>query len=127
MKEREDKEIQLQKSKRAEERTATKMYKEKERQEKRVAREKAKVVREKEKAEQAAERARQKEAQNAKKALKLPQKGKRPASKPPKGDTKQKKQVVEPVGGGEASDVVLAALPVTTRRGRNVKLLDKNK
>ncbi|KAF2742948.1 DDE-domain-containing protein [Sporormia fimetaria CBS 119925] len=123
VKEREDKEIQLQKSKRAEERRAAKIPKEKERQEK----QKAKVVMEKEKAEQAAERARQKEAQNAEKSLKLPQKGKRPTSKPPRGDIKQKKQVVEPAGGGEASDVVLAAPSVTTRRGRNVTLPDRYK
>ena len=127
VKEREEKELQLQKSERIKQRKANKVYKEKIAQEKRVAREEAKVVSEKEKADQVAERARQKKAQNAKKAIKSSQKGKRPASKPPRGDIKQKKQVVEPVGGGEASGVASAAPPITTRRGRNVKLPGKYK
>ena len=113
------------KAERAEVGAANKLLKEKldrQKQERRVEREKAKAVREKEKADQAAKRARQKKAQNAEKAIELSQKGKRPASKPPRGDIKQKKQVVEPVGGGEASGVASAAPPITTRRGRNVKL-----
>jgi hypothetical protein len=74
-----------------------------------------------------AERDRQREAQNAKKPIKLSQKGKRQASKPPRGDIKQKKQMVDAVGSKEALGVASAAPPVTTRRGRNIKLPSKYK
>ena len=74
-----------------------------------------------------AKRARQQEAQNAEKAIKLSQKGKRPASRPSTAAIKKKKQKVDAVGGGEASGVALAAPPKTTRRGRNVNLPDKYK
>ncbi|KAF2201574.1 hypothetical protein GQ43DRAFT_471665 [Delitschia confertaspora ATCC 74209] len=63
VKEREEKELQLQKSERAELKKAPQLYKLKIAQEKRVARAEAKVVREKEKAEQAANRAQKQKAQ----------------------------------------------------------------
>ncbi|KAK1807517.1 hypothetical protein LTR12_018135 [Friedmanniomyces endolithicus] len=80
VKEREEKEKQLQNAKSAELKKAAQLYKLNIAEEKRVAREAAKVVREKEKAGKAgqvAERARQREAQNAAKALQLSPKGNR--------------------------------------------------
>jgi hypothetical protein len=86
-----------------------------------------KVVREKDKAEQVAERARQRQAQTATRALQSSQKGKRKTLQPLKQDTKRRKQVVDAVGSGEASEAGSAALPKTTRRGRKVGLPDKYK
>ncbi|KAF1969453.1 hypothetical protein BU23DRAFT_582664 [Bimuria novae-zelandiae CBS 107.79] len=95
----------------AELRKAAKLYKEKIAEEKRVGREAAKVAREKERAKKAAERARQKEA----------------PSQPPTQSNKRQKRVVDAVATKEALSAVLVALPKTTRRGRNVKLLSKYK
>jgi hypothetical protein len=128
--EREEKELQLQKAKSAEIKKAAQLYKLKITREKRVAREAAKVVREKEKTEKAkqvAERARQRDAQNTIKALRLSKESKRKASQPLEQNTKRKKQVVDAVGGGEASEAALAAPSKTTRHGRNVKLPDRYK
>ena len=69
IREREEKDQQLQKVDRAELKKAAKLYKEKIRQEKRVAREAARKEKEKERAEKAAQRAAQKSARNAEKAL----------------------------------------------------------
>lgn len=74
--------------------------------------EKTKAFREKEKTAQVAERDRQRGAQNTNK---------------PRGDIKRKKQIVDAVGDKEVTRVTSAAPPVTTRRGRNVKLQDKCK
>ena len=107
---------------------ASKLYKEKLDQEKRVAREALKVEREKakaDKAKQAAERARQQEARNAEKSLQLPQKGKRKASRPPIQSKKRQKRVVAAVGGAKAAEVSAAPPTVTTSRGRSVNLPSK--
>ena len=69
IREREEKDQQLQKADRAELKKAAKLYKEKIQQEKRVAREVARKEKEKEKAEKAAQRAAQKSARDAEKAL----------------------------------------------------------
>jgi len=127
IKEREEKEQQLQKAETAELRKAAKLYKEKIAQEKRVAREAAKVAREEERAEKAAERARKKEACNTAKAIKSTQKGKRKASQPPTQSNKRQKRVADTIATEEASGAILAALPKTTRSGRNVKLPSKYK
>lgn len=121
-KEREKKELQLQKAEAAELKKAAQLCKEKIAQEKREAREAAKAVREKEKAEQAAEKERQKQARDAAKALQLSQKGKRKASRPPAQKSKRQKRVVDAVGSGEASGAASPPPAVTTRRGRNVTL-----
>jgi hypothetical protein len=130
VKEREEKELQLQKAESAKLKKAAQLYKLKIAQEKRVAREAAKAVREKEKTERAkqvAERARQRDAQNTMKALQLSKKSKRKALQPLEQNTKRKKQVVDAVDGGEASRAALAAPSKTTRHGRNVKLPDRYK
>ena len=103
------------------------MYKEQIAQEKRVEREAAKVVKEKEKAEKATNAAEKLRQRDAAKAIQLSQKGKRKASRPPKQTIKRKKQVVDTLDGEESSGVAPAALPVTTRRGRNVTLPSKYK
>jgi hypothetical protein len=130
VKKREEKELQLQKAESAERKKAARLYKLEIAEEKRAAREAAKEVREKEKAEKAkqvAERARQREAQTATRALQSSQKAKRKALQPLKQDSKRRKQVVDAVDSGEASEAALAARPKTTRRGRNVRLPDKHK
>ena len=71
IREREEKDQQLQKADRAELKKSAKLYKEKIQQEKRIAREVAKKEKEKEKAEKAAQRAAQKSAYDAEKALQL--------------------------------------------------------
>jgi hypothetical protein len=124
IKERDEEEEKQKKAERAKVRAANKLLKEKldrQKQERRVEREKAKAAKEKEKADRVAERDRQREAQNAKKPIKLSQRGKRKALQPLEQNIKRKKQVVDAVGGEEALGVASAALPVTTRRGRNVR------
>ena len=118
--ERTKQELQLQKAESAELKKAAQLYKLKIAEEKRVAREAANKVKKKEQAEQTAERARQKEAQNAKKALQLSRKDKRPASRPPKRVIKRQKQMVDAVDGKVVVEAASAALTVTTRRGRDV-------
>ena len=107
------------------------MYKAGVLQEKRVARAKAKVAREQEKAEQAASRAQKQSAQKAEKALqqriKLADKGKKKATRLPVGANEQKKQALKVVSGMEDPGVASAAQPVTTRRGRNIKVPNKYK
>ena len=103
------------------------MYKEQIAQEKRVEREAAKVVKEKEKAEKATNAAEKLRQRDAAKALQLSQKGKRKASRPPKQTIKRKKQVVDTLDNEEYSGGASAALPVTTRRGRNVTLPSRYK
>ena len=128
VREREEKELQLQKAESAELKRVAKLYKEKIAGERRVAREAAKVARDEEKAEKAeqvAERARQREAQNAAKARQFSVKRKRKALKPLKQATKRTKQVVDAVGRAEASSAASLALPTTTRYGRNVDLPQK--
>lgn len=130
LKEREQKEQQLQKAETAGLKKAAQLYKLKIAEEKRVARQVAKVAREKEKAEKAeqvAARARQRAVQNAEKALRLSPKGKRKDSRPPTQHTKRRKLVVDAVGGGEASEALSPLTPVTTCRGRNVRFPDKRK
>jgi hypothetical protein len=88
VREREEKELQLQKAERSELKKAAQLYKLKIAEEKRVAREEAKVVREKEKAERAekaAQRARNQQARNAEKAIQSSQNSKRKVSQPPSG------------------------------------------
>lgn len=121
-------EKQLEKVERKELKKASKLYKEKLDQGKRVAREALKVEREKakaDKAKQAAERARQQEARNAEKSLQLPQKGKRKASRPPTQNNKRQKREVAAVGGAKAAEVSAAPPTVTTSRGRSVNLPSK--
>ena len=125
IKDRTKDELRLQKAETAKLREASKLYKDKMAQEKRVAREAAKEAREKEKAQKVAERARQREAQNAERAIQLSQKGKRKASKPTIQSNKRQKSVVEVVGGGESSKATSATPPITTRYGRNTKLPSK--
>ncbi|KAF2727386.1 hypothetical protein EJ04DRAFT_451419 [Polyplosphaeria fusca] len=127
IKEQEDKEQQLQRAETAELRKAAKLYKEKIQREKRVAREEAKKVREKEKADKAAARTRQKEALNATKTLKSSQKGKRKASQPSLQSKKRQKRIVDAPDIREALEGTSAALTISTRRGRNVKLPDRYK
>ena len=92
-----------------------------------MEREAAKVVKEKEKAEKATNAAEKLRQRNAAKAIQLSQKGKRKASRPPEQTIKRKKQVVDTLDGEEYSGGAPAALPVTTRRGRNVTLPSKYK
>jgi len=131
VKEREERELQSQKAERAEFKKANKLYKAGVLQEKRVARAKAKVAREQEKAEQAASRAQKQSAQKAEKALqqriKLAAKGKKKATRLPVGANEQKKQALKVVSGMEDPGVASAAQPVTTRRGRNIKVPNKYK
>ena len=127
VKEQEEKEKKLQKAETAELRKASKLYKEKIAEEKRVAREAAKVARMKEKAEKAAERAHQKASRDATKAPKSTKNGKRKASKLSIQSNKRQKRVVDAVATEEASGAVSAAPLKTTRRGRNVKLPSKYK
>jgi len=122
IKEREEKEQQLQKAKVAELKKAAKLYKEKIQQEKRAAREAAKEAKEKERAKKAAQRAAQKSANNTEKALQLSQKAKRKASQPSLQSRKRQKRIVDALDVGEASEGASAAPTKTTRRGRNVKL-----
>jgi hypothetical protein len=131
VKEREEKELQSQKAERAELKKANKLYKAGVLQEKRVARAKAKVAREQEKAEQAASRAQKQSAQKAEKALqqrnKLADKGKKKAMRLSIEANKRKKQELNVVSGVEDSGAASAAQPVTTRRGRNIKVPNKYK
>lgn len=90
-----------------------------------MERERLKKVREKEKADQAAERARKKEAQNAKRALQLPQKGERKAPCTPTQKSKGRKRVVDAVGSEESPGAASAAPLKTTRSGRSVNLPSK--
>ena len=127
IREREEKDQQLQKADRAELKKAAKLYKEKIQQEKRVAREVARKEKEKEKAEKAAQRAAQKSARNAEKALQLSQKGKRKASQARLQSRKRQKRVVNALDTGEASEGASATPAISTRRGRSVKLPDRYK
>ena len=127
IREREEKDQQLQKADRAELKKAAKLYKEKIQQEKRVTREVARKEKEKEKAEKAAQRAAQKSARNAEKALQLSQKGKRKASQAPLQRRKRQKRVVDTVDTREASKGASATPAISTRRGRSVKLPDRYK
>jgi hypothetical protein len=127
IKEREDKEEQLQKAETAELRKAAKLYKEKIQQEKRVAREVAKKEKEKERADKAAQRAAQKSARDAEKALQLSQKGKRKASQAPLQRRKRQKRVVDALDTGEASEGASATPAISTRHGRSVKLPNRYK
>ena len=127
IREQEEKDQQLQKVDRAELKKAAKLYKEKIRQEKRVAREAARKEKEKERAEKAAQRAAQKSARDAEKALQLSQKGKRKASQAPLQRRKRQKRVVDALDTGEASEGVSATPAISTRRGRSVKLPDRYK
>jgi small-conductance mechanosensitive channel len=114
VKEREEKGLQLQKAESAKLKKAAPLYKLKIAQEKRVVREAAKVVREKEKTERAkqvAERARQRDAQDTTKAPQLSKWSNRKALQPLEQNIKRKEQVVDAVGGGEASGAALAAHP----------------
>lgn len=131
MKERGEKELQIQKAERAEVKKADKLYKAGILQEKRAARAEAKVAREQEKAKQAASRAQKQSAQRAEKALqqriKLANKGNKQAARLPIEANKRKKQALKVVSGMEDSGVAPVAQPVTTRRGRNIKVPSKYK
>jgi hypothetical protein len=125
VKERRERELQLQKAKGGKLKEAAQLQKLKIVVEGRAAREAAKVVREKEKAEQAAERARKKNAQNVGKALQLSQKGKRKASRSPLRRSKRQKHVVDAAQGVEVVEAPTATPIVTTRCGRNITLPSK--
>jgi hypothetical protein len=131
VKEREEKGMQLQKADRAELRKADKLYKASILQGKRVARAEAKVIKEQEKAEQAASRAQKQSAQRAEKVLqqriRLANKGIKQTVSLPIEANKRKKQALKVVSGMEDSGVASAAQPVTTRRGRNIKIPNKYK
>ena len=127
IREREEKNQQLQKADRAELKKAAKLYKEKIQQEKRVAREAARKEKEKERAEKAAQRAAQKSARDAEKALQLSQKGKRKAFQAPLQSRKRQKRVIDALDTGEASEGVSATPAISTRRGRSVKLPNRYK
>ena len=96
-----------------------------------MARAAAKVAREQEKAEQAASRAQKRSARRAEKALqqrvKLANKGNKRAVMPSIVANKRKKQALKVVGGIEDLGVASAAQPVTTRRGRKIKVPNKYK
>ena len=131
MKEREEKEPQLQKAERAELKKANKLYKAHILLEKRVAKAEAKVAREHEKAEQAASRAQNKSAQKAEKALqqriKLANKGHKQAVRLPIATNERKEQALKVVSDVEDPGVASATQSVTTRHGRNMKVPDKYK
>jgi hypothetical protein len=131
VKEREEKEPQLQKAERAELKKSNKLYKAHILQEKRVARAEAKVAREHEKAKQAARQAQKKSAQKAEKALqqriKLANKGRKRAVRLPITANKRKEQALKVVSDVEDPGVASAAQPVTTWRGRNIKMPNKHK
>jgi hypothetical protein len=126
VKEREEKELQLQKAERAELKKVNKLHKARTLQEKRMERAEAKVAREHEKAEQAASRAQKQSAQKAKKALqqriKPASKGNKQAVRLPITTKKWKEQALKVVGDVEDPGVTSAARPVTTRRGRSIFL-----
>ena len=96
-----------------------------------MARAEAKVAREQEKAKQVASRAQKQSAQRAEKALqqriKLANKGNKQAVRLPIEANKRKKQALKGVSGMEDLGVISAAQPVTTRRGRNIKVPNKYK
>ena len=106
---------------------ANQVYEKKIAQEKREARARAKAVRVKEKEEQAAKKKRQEEARNAEKAIQLSQKGKRKASTAPIQKQKRQKQAGDSGGGHIDAGVPLTPPPITTSRGRNVRLPSKFK
>ena len=81
----------------------------------------------KKKAEQAAEKQRQKEARNAAKAIQLSQKGKRKASTVPIQKQKRQKRAGDDAGGDIDAEVPPTPPPITTSRGRNIKLPSKFK
>ena len=118
-------EQQLQKSERKKIRAANKLYNEKIAQEKREVAALAKAARVKKKAERAAEKQQQKEARNAAKAIQLSQKGKRKASTVPIQKQKRQKRVGDDAGGDIDAQVLPTTPPITTSRGRNIKLPSK--
>ncbi|KAF1935980.1 hypothetical protein EJ02DRAFT_360224, partial [Clathrospora elynae] len=125
VRQRDEAEEKLQKAKTKELREAAKLLKKREAEGRRVERERLKGEREKKKAAKAAQYARQKEERDSVKALQLPQKGKRQASRPPTTSNKRQK----PVGGQPGHDHVQdepSGLPhKVTSCGRNIKLPSK--
>ncbi|EDU48926.1 conserved hypothetical protein [Pyrenophora tritici-repentis Pt-1C-BFP] len=96
-------------------------------QEKRVERQRLKEVREKERAKQVAERARQKADRDSTKAIQQAQNNKRKASKASIQNNKRQKCVVAAIDVEELSEIASAPPPLTTRRGRNIKLPSRYK
>ena len=125
--EREKDELRLQKAQRSQLKKQVRLYKLQVAQEKRVERERLKEVREKEKAEQVAERARQKADHDSRKAFQQGQNNKRKASQASSQNKKRQKRVVAAAAIKESLGAAPAAPPVTTRRGRNIKLPSKYK
>jgi hypothetical protein len=78
-----------------------------------------------EKAKKAAEVQRQRDARNTANAIKLSQKGKHKASKAILGSNKHRKRVNNAGDAKEIPEAPSAAPPITTRRGRNIKLPSK--
>jgi len=124
---REKDELQLQKARTSELKEQARLYKLQVAQDKRVEREKNKVAKEKEKVEKAAKQARQKADRDSKKAIQQPQNSKRKASQSSSKSNKRQKRVVAATEIGESSGAAPAPTPVTTRRGRNIKLPSKYK
>ena len=124
---REKDQLQLQKARRSELREQTRLDKLRVTQEKRVEREKKKAAKEKEQAKKTAERARKKADRDSKKAIQQAQSSKRKASQSSSKSNKRQKRVVTATEMGESSGAAPAPTPVTTRRGRNIKLPSKYK
>ena len=87
-----------------------------------MARVERKNVQEKERAKQAAEKQRQIDAHNAAKTIQLSQTGKKRASSASTQKSKRQKRVLDAVGGAQTQEASPSPPPVTTSRGRSVRL-----
>ena len=103
-------------------RAASKLYKKRMAEEKRIQREEARMAREAEKARKQAEKEVKQRARHAQKAIQLSQKGKRKASTAPSRNIGQKRARREPARVVEVEEAHTKAPSRTWRRGRNINL-----
>ncbi|KAF2819666.1 hypothetical protein CC86DRAFT_306904 [Ophiobolus disseminans] len=125
VKEQEQHQEQLAKANRKELRAAAKLYKEQQKEEKRVERERAKLLKDEIKANKAAERAAKIKAQNTKKASQKAQLGKRRASSIAPSKPKRQKRGGISRGVALLPEAAQAAPPKVNSRGRNINVPHK--
>jgi hypothetical protein len=125
VKQRTEKELELQKANTKELKAAATLYNKKIAEEKHVGREKLKVERDREKAEKAAIAAAKKAELNTRKKLQTAQSGKRKASRASSLKDKPQKRVRVAAARAASPEAAPAAPPKVNRRGRTINIPSK--